>query len=175
MQPAVTSPPLSNVSQISQLPGLTSTATSTVCENQASNTSLSCGLESYGFDSYLIIQIFNKTPVHCHLSCLADWNCMSFQVQLNGSRYCNLFSTSVSGNVELSLGSGYFSYDKSCPNYLLGPCASPTSTAQLSSTVITAPSYLATIPPSRISSACACLLTSPTASTSSDKLSTTLK
>lgn len=115
--PSSASSPVLNTSQIVQSPLPLATTTS-VCGNTFPASSTLCGLEAYGFQSYLIIQFDKTRPTDCHLSCLADWNCKSFQVQVNSSRYCNLYSSPVSGNVQAASGSGYFAYDKMCSNYL---------------------------------------------------------
>lgn len=159
IQASITTSP-SNISQTILPVVPTNTDTVTICGNNFSNAPASCGLEGYGFEEYLIFQIQHTSPTGCHLSCLADWNCHSFQTQLSGVRMCNLYSAPVSGSIQTSLGAGYLFYDDTCLNYLPGPCASTTLAATTSSSTFSIPSYLATVPPSRISSACTCLLAS---------------
>ena len=94
--------------------------------------------------------------------CLADPNCQSFQVQASASEYCNLFNVPTSGNVEYAPADVYTFFDRDCSQYLPPACSS--APAKKAKRDVPIPSYIpATVPPSRISSACSCLITSPDA------------
>lgn len=118
IQASTTIPPSTNSSQAIQSAAPTDTDTTTVCGKHFPSTPVSCGLEGYGYESNLIVQIKHTSPTECHLSCLADWNCKSFQTQLSGIRFCNLYTAPVPGNAQAALGVGYFFYDMTCSNYL---------------------------------------------------------
>jgi hypothetical protein len=97
---------------------LTTIATTTTVTCAAAPTPpITCGLAAYGFGTYLISQTPLTDPTTCHAKCLADVNCKSFQVQLGGMSYCNLYNAPTAGNVQPAPGDEFFFYDRNCPDY----------------------------------------------------------
>ncbi|KAI9681958.1 MAG: hypothetical protein M1817_000012 [Caeruleum heppii] len=145
----------------------TSTTSSTVVAATASalcpagpTPGQTCGFEAYGFSSVLISQTPNTDGFMCHEMCLRNPNCRSFQVQTGGARFCNLFTAPTAGNVSPAPGGGFTFYDRNCPDFLPPACSAPARKMKRDEPI---PPYLATVPPTRISSACSCFITSPAA------------
>ncbi|MCJ1322962.1 hypothetical protein MMC15_008312 [Xylographa vitiligo] len=137
-------------------------ATTVLCAAQPTSPTTTCDYPAYGFQYYLISSTPGVDPVTCHEMCLADPNCQSFQVQASASEYCNLFNVPTSGNVEYAPADVYTFFDRDCSQYLPPACSS--APAKKAKRDVPIPSYIpATVPPSRISSACSCLITSPDA------------
>ncbi|TKA68260.1 hypothetical protein B0A49_06284 [Cryomyces minteri] len=159
----------------------TATATTTVstttltCAAAPTTTATTCGFAAYGFSVYLISQSQNTDPVTCHLNCLADPTCKSFQIQAGGAMYNNLYKAVTAGNTQAAPGDVFTFYDRGCSDYLPAGCtAAPAvqaatkakrAAAKTSCTVPPALSPLATVVASRISSGCSCLITPPVAKT----------
>ncbi|MCJ1433467.1 hypothetical protein MMC27_002829 [Xylographa pallens] len=138
-------------------------ATSTIlCAAQPTSSPITCNYPAYGYDSDLISSNPNTDPITCHELCLSDPNCQSFQIEAGGAQYCNLFNLPTAGNVEYAPGDGYTFFDRDCSQYLPPGCSS--SPMKKEKRTVPIPSYIpATVPPSRISSACSCFITSPDA------------
>ncbi|KAA6407823.1 MAG: hypothetical protein FRX48_08174 [Lasallia pustulata] len=137
-------------------------ATSTILcpANPAATQTLTCGLEGFGYSTYLISQQANLTAAQCEQSCLSDPNCRSFQTQTGGGQYCNTYNQQTAGNV-LEVDVDYTFYDRDCiTDFTPAGCTSPSVKAKRD---IATPTYLVTVPASRISSACSCFITSPDA------------
>ncbi|MCJ1404844.1 hypothetical protein MMC11_008070 [Xylographa trunciseda] len=139
---------------------ISTVATSTVlCAAQPTSAVTTCDYPALGYGAYLISSTPNTDPITCHESCLADPNCQSFQVQAAASQYCNLFNVPTAGSVEYDPGDIYTFYDRDCSQYLPPVCTSPS--AKKAKRDVPIPSFLpATVPYSRISSACSCFITS---------------
>ncbi|MCJ1379209.1 hypothetical protein MMC17_002309 [Xylographa soralifera] len=138
-------------------------ATSTIlCAAQPTSALTTCNYLAYGYGSFLISSTPEIDPVTCHEMCLADPNCQSFQIENGGLDYCNLYDVPTSGNVEYAPGDIFSFFDRDCPQYLPPGCGSAPMKKEKRQVPI--PSYIpATVPPSRISSACSCFITSPDA------------
>ncbi|MCJ1393391.1 hypothetical protein MMC18_006265, partial [Xylographa bjoerkii] len=134
-------------------------ATSTIlCAAAATATLTTCDYPAYGYVSDLISLNPNTDPVTCHELCLADPTCQSFQVESGGQMYCNLFSQPTYNNVEYAPNDIYTFYDRDCQQYLPPSCGSAPMKKEKRAVPI--PSYIpATVPYSRISSACSCFIT----------------
>lgn len=96
----------------------TAPTTTTVTCAAAPTSPPTCGFAAYGFSTYLISQTDSTDPTTCHEYCLANPNCKSFQVQLGGASYCNLYNAATAGNVQAAPGDQYYFYDRNCPDYL---------------------------------------------------------
>lgn len=93
------------------------TGTSTVTCAAEPTAPTTCGVEAFGFGSFLISSEPNVDPIDCHEKCLADVNCKSFQVQ-SGGGFCNTFNAVTAGNVQPAPGSGFTFYDRDCSDLL---------------------------------------------------------
>jgi len=159
----VTIPTTAVVTEFATVP-ITTTTTSVVTGDTSTVTCAAqptapptCGLEANGLGRNLISTNSGLSPVECHLACLANEDCESFQVGDATDLACNLFRTATAGNVFPSPGSGFRFYDRNCPDLLPAQCT-PNALKQKRQVAPT-PSFLATIAPSRISSVCSCLVT----------------
>ncbi|MCJ1421176.1 Mucin-5B [Xylographa parallela] len=146
----------------------TSTEVSTVvastilCAAQPTSSPTTCNYPAYGYGYDLISSTPNIDPITCHELCLSDPTCESFQVQTGGSQFCNLFNLPTAGNVQYAPGDVFTFFDRDCSQYLPPGCTS--APLKKEKRTVPVPSYIpATVPPSRISSACSCFITSPNA------------
>ncbi|MCJ1360427.1 MAG: hypothetical protein MMC33_010432 [Icmadophila ericetorum] len=163
------------------------TATTTVIDDVATTTILcpasptatltTCNYPAYGFSTYLISQNPNTDPYTCHELCLADPNCQSFQIQAGGQMYCNLYNVPTYNNVEYAPGDVFTFFDRDCTQYTSGDCGSSPDKREIHQEKreqLPNPTYIpATVPPSRVSSACSCFITSPSAPATATVTATT--
>jgi len=118
---------------------------------------VTCGLEGYGYGTYLISAQSGIESVACHKLCLTTAGCKSFQTLAGGQQTCNLFNAATAGNMQPAPGAGFTFYDRDCTDLLPAGCTAPPSKAKRNAPI---PTYLATVPATRISSACSCFITS---------------
>lgn len=171
LQPTVTSTStvtIDNTNTITSLTTETTTTTTIATESivatvtcaASSPTAVTCNVEAYGFGTNLIDQTTGVDPIDCHEHCLANPACKSFQVQTGAQRTCNIFKVATAGNVQAAPGSGFTFFDRNCIDYLPAQCT-PAAMPKMAKRAASIPSYLATVPATRISSACSCFIASP--------------
>ncbi|MCJ1290431.1 Mucin-5B [Xylographa carneopallida] len=137
---------------------------STILCAAPSSTGTTCNYPGYGYASDLISSTPNTDPVTCHEQCLADPTCQSFQVETVGAQYCNLFNLPTAGNVQYAPNDVFTFFDRDCPQYLPPACGATSAPARKAKRTVPVPTYIpATVPASRISSACSCFITAPSA------------
>jgi len=95
------------------------TTATVLCAAAVPTNEVSCGVKAYGWDTYLISETPETSPTDCHVACLADPNCESFQSQIleGDNGYCNLYNASVAGNVSPAPSDDYFFYDRDCQEF----------------------------------------------------------
>ncbi|MCJ1288420.1 Mucin-5B [Xylographa opegraphella] len=134
--------------------------TTALCAAQPTSSATVCDYPAYGYAYYVISSTPGIDPTTCHENCLADSTCQSFQVELGGLGYCNLFNVPTTGNVQYISQDSFYFFDRDCPQYLPPGCTS--APARKEKRTVPIPTYIpATVPPSRVSSACSCFITSP--------------
>ncbi|KAI9660860.1 MAG: Lanosterol 14-alpha-demethylase [Trizodia sp. TS-e1964] len=150
---------------------ITSVSTSTVLCPPPNDSTAFCGVPAIPNPDYQIIYLDGKDPTECHQLCLANPNCQSFSIDTDVTvNNCALQSVpSIEELLLDTIGSRLF-YDVGCTDYLPDACRGQRLRKNLaviekrvtgSGSGPSTPSYLATVPASRISSACSCFITGP--------------
>jgi len=170
LQPTVMTTTTTPLTVVSTVPTTTFTTTTTTTTSfDASTTvlcpaaptaSVTCGEEAYGFYSFLISQTAGVSSAQCEQNCLANSACEAYNTD---NDICNLFTENVANGFDSVPGGGYLAYDRDCPDNAPAVCSAHPSVKKRQASNIVTPTYLATVPASRISSACSCFITSPDA------------
>ncbi|MCJ1252011.1 hypothetical protein MMC30_009249, partial [Trapelia coarctata] len=94
----------------------TAIATNTVLCPPPASTTTKCNIRAYGFSQFLISQEPGVSSAACEQKCLADPNCKSYQTQLDGASFCNLFRVKTEGNVQIIDQDNFYFFDRECPD-----------------------------------------------------------